>query len=89
MIVDVYEYFKQHPRYNKLVGSDYLFVEYKCPINVEEYQLWTESHLITYVINGKKDWISTDKTYEIQKGDALFVRKGSILPDNILRLIIV
>jgi AraC-like DNA-binding protein len=76
MIVDVYEYFKQHPRYNKLVGSDYLFVEYKCPINVEEYQLWTESHLITYVINGKKDWISTDKTYEIQKGDALFVRKG-------------
>lgn len=76
MIVDVYEYFKQHPRYNKLVGSDYLFVEYKCPINVEEYQLWTESHLITYVINGKKDWISTDRTYEIQKGDALFVRKG-------------
>ena len=76
MIVDVYEYFKQHPGYNKLVGSDYLFVEYKCPINVEEYQLWTESHLITYVINGKKDWISTDKTFEIQKGDALFVRKG-------------
>jgi AraC family transcriptional regulator, exoenzyme S synthesis regulatory protein ExsA len=76
MIIDVYEYFKQHPGSNKLVGSDYLFVEYKCPINVEEYQLWTESHLITYVINGKKDWISTDKTYEIRKGDALFVRKG-------------
>jgi len=76
MIVDVYEYFKRHPRYNKLVGSDYLFVEYKCPINVEEYQLWTDSHLITYVINGKKDWISSKKTFEICKGDALFVRKG-------------
>jgi AraC-like DNA-binding protein len=76
MIVDVYEYFKQHPKYNKLVGDDYLFVEYKCPINVEEYQLWTDSHLITYVINGKKDWISSDKTYEIKGGDALFVRKG-------------
>ncbi len=76
MIVDVYEYFKQHPQYNKLIGNDYLFVEYKCPINVEEYQLWTDSHLITYVINGKKDWISSDKTYEINEGDALFVRKG-------------
>lgn len=76
MIVDVYQYFKQHPKYNKLIGDDYLFVEYKCPINAEEYQLWTDSHLITYVINGKKDWISGDNKFEISKGDALFIRKG-------------
>jgi len=76
MIVDVYEYFKEHPGYNKLVGSDYLLVEYKCPINVEDYQLWTESHLITYVINGRKDWFAKDKTYAIKGGDALFIRKG-------------
>ena len=76
MIIDVYEYFKKHPKYNKLVGDNYLFVEYKCPINVEEYQLWTDSHLITYVINGRKDWISAEKTYEIEGGDALFVSKG-------------
>jgi AraC-like DNA-binding protein len=76
MIVDVYEYFKKHPGYNKLVGSNFLFVEYQCPINVEEFQLWTDSHLITYVINGKKDWITPNKTYELAAGDALFVRKG-------------
>lgn len=76
MIVDVYEYFKKHPGYNKLVGNDFLFVEYKCPINIEEFQLWTESHLITYVINGKKDWITANKTYNLTSGDALFVRKG-------------
>ena len=76
MIIDVYKYFKKHPKYNKLVGDDYLFVEYKCPLNIDQYQLWTDSHLITYVINGKKDWISGDTTYEIKGGDALFVRKG-------------
>lgn len=76
MIVDVYQYFKKHPKYNKLVGDDYLFVEYKCPINVEEYQLWSDSHLITYVINGRKDWTSGQRTFKIESGDALFVRKG-------------
>ena len=75
-IVDVYNYFKQHPRFNKLVGSDYLFVEYKCPLDVEQFQLWTESHLIIYVLSGKKEWISGTQTFLIEAGDALFVKKG-------------
>ena len=76
MIVDVYTYFKKHPGYNKLVGNDFLFVEYRCPIDIEEFQLWSKSHLITYVVNGKKDWITPNKTFELVAGDALFVRKG-------------
>lgn len=75
-IIDIYEYFKKHPGYNKLVGNDFLFVEYKCPLEVENFRLWTKSHLITYVVNGKKDWLSTDKTHQLRAGDALFVRKG-------------
>jgi AraC-like DNA-binding protein len=75
-VINAYEYFKNHPKYNKLVGSDYLFVEYKCPINVEDYQLWVEHHLITYVISGKKDWITPNKTFKLTAGDALFIRKG-------------
>jgi hypothetical protein len=51
MRVDIYNYFKHSPKYNKLIGDDYLFVEYKCPIIDEEFELWTESRLITYVIN--------------------------------------
>ncbi|WP_034045068.1 AraC family transcriptional regulator [Wocania ichthyoenteri] len=75
-MINAYEYFKNHPKFNKLVGDDFLFVEYKCPINIEEYQLWIESHLITYVISGKKDWITSKKTHTLNAGDALFVRKG-------------
>ncbi|NER12075.1 helix-turn-helix domain-containing protein [Leptobacterium flavescens] len=75
-MIDIYEYFKKHPRFNKLVGSDYLFVEYKCPLNVEEFRLWTESHMIIYVINGRKDWVTPSKTYSLAAGDALLVKKG-------------
>jgi len=75
-MINAYEYFKNHPNFNKLVGNDFLFVEYKCPLNIEEYQLWIENHLITYVLSGKKDWITPKKTYELSTGDTLFIRKG-------------
>ncbi|NND95079.1 MAG: AraC family transcriptional regulator [Flavobacteriales bacterium] len=75
-MINAYEYFKNHPTFNKLVGDDFLFVEYKCPINIEQYQLWIENHLITYVISGKKDWITPKQTHKLTAGDALFVRKG-------------
>ena len=76
MIVDIYKYFKLHPRYNRLVGDDYLFVEYKCPVNIEVFELWTEFHLITFVINGRKDWITESNTYKIEAGDSLLIKKG-------------
>jgi len=37
MAIDIYKYFLKQPRYNKLVGNDYLMVEYKCPIVVENF----------------------------------------------------
>ncbi len=76
MIVDVQQYFRKHPSFNKLIGDNYLFVEYKCPINVENFQLFTDAHIINYVISGKKDWFAPNQSFEIQGGDALFVRKG-------------
>ena len=75
-MINAYEYFKNHPKFNKLVGDDFLFVEYKCPLNIEEYQLWVDNHLITYVISGKKDWITSKKTHKLIAGDSIFVRKG-------------
>ncbi|MCE7996236.1 MAG: helix-turn-helix transcriptional regulator [Roseivirga sp.] len=76
MILDVYTHFRDTPGYNKLVGEDYCLIEYKCPIEAEKFKLWTESHFISFVIKGKKDWTSLDKTYQIKAGDALFIRKG-------------
>lgn len=76
MTVDVYDFFKKHPKFNKHIGNDFLLVEYKCPLNVEEFQLWTKSHMITYVISGRKDWITPERTYCLTERDTLFVKKG-------------
>ncbi|MFS4455237.1 helix-turn-helix domain-containing protein [Maribacter sp. 2304DJ31-5] len=70
------DYFKKLPTPNKLEGDNFLFLEYNCPINIEDFQLWTDSNIIVYVLSGRKDWIAPEGTYEIHKGDALFIRKG-------------
>lgn len=76
MIVDIQQYFRRHPRFNKLIGDNYLFVEYKCPIDIENFRLFTDAHIINYVVSGKKDWFAPEQSFEIEGGDALFVRKG-------------
>lgn len=76
-IVDIYNDFKGNPVFNnKLVGDDYLFMEYKCPVETEKFQLLSEYHFITYVITGEKDWITQDKTFNLRAGQAIFLRKG-------------
>ncbi|MUP42893.1 helix-turn-helix domain-containing protein [Gramella aestuarii] len=75
-MVDIYNYFKNRPGFNKLFGEEYLIIEYKCPLNVENYQFWTDSNLITFVVNGRKDWISSGDIFHIETGDALFIKKG-------------
>lgn len=76
MILDVYQHFLKTPGYNKLVGEDFCLIEYKCPIDVEKFKLWTESHFLSFVIKGRKDWTAIEKTYRAKAGDALFIRKG-------------
>ncbi len=77
MVIDIYQHFRDAPTYNKIVGPDYLFAEYKCPIETETFQLVTELNIITYVVSGRKDWYASGKLYAIKEGDALFVRKGA------------
>lgn len=78
MVTDLYHSIKADPSYaNKLVGDDYMIVEYKCPVETEKFQLFSELHFIVYVISGKKDWFASGKSYTSQAGDALFMRKGA------------
>lgn len=76
MIVDVYHRFRHDSSFNKLIGDDYMVMEYKCPIETNLFQVMSEMHIITYVISGKKDWITPDQTCTVSEGEAMFIRKG-------------
>ena len=76
MTVDIHKYFLRHPKFNKLIGNDFLFVEYKCPLEVENFKLWTDTPILCYVISGKKDWTALEGTYHVVQGEALFIKPG-------------
>lgn len=76
MITHLYNDIWNNPSYNKIIGSGYLIVEYKCPIETQGFKLLTEENFIIYTISGVKDWIASGKIYKAQTGDALFVKKG-------------
>lgn len=76
MILDAYNRLKEDSSYNKLVGNDFMILEYKCPIDMEKLHMLLELNFITYIISGKKDWITADNIYPVKEGDAIFARKG-------------
>ncbi|GAA4806658.1 AraC family transcriptional regulator [Litoribaculum gwangyangense] len=76
MSLELHDFFLKYPTNSKLIGDDYLFVEYKCPLDSDKFKMWTDTPFLSYVISGKKDWTSINKTYTIRAGEALFFKRG-------------
>ena len=74
---DSYKHFLETPGYHKIIGEDYLIVEFKCPIEEELFDAWSECHSIVYVLNGQKKWITPNNEYMVSEDQSIFVRKGA------------
>ena len=74
---DSYKHFLETPGYNKIIGEDYLIVEFKCPIKEELFTAWSECHSIVYVLSGQKKWIMPSADYLVKEDESIFVRKGA------------
>lgn len=74
---DSYKHFLETPGYNKIIGGDFLIVEFKCPIKEELFAAWSECHSIVYVLSGKKKWITPNGEWMVKEGQSIFVRKGA------------
>lgn len=74
---DSYKHFLETPDYNKIIGEDYLIVEFKCPIKEELFTAWSECHSVVYVLSGQKKWITPEAEYLVKENQSIFVRKGA------------
>lgn len=74
---DSYKHFLESPGYNKIIGDDYLIVEFKCPIKEELFAAWSECHSIVYVLQGQKKWITPSNEYLVTANQSIFLRKGA------------
>lgn len=74
---DSYKHFLETPGYHKIIGEDYLIVEFKCPIKEELFSAWSECHSIVYVLNGQKKWMTPTGDFLVRSDESIFVRKGA------------
>ena len=79
LLFDSYTHFKEDPSYKKIVGDNYLIVEFKCPIDEESFHAWSECHYIAYVLSGKKSWMTHQNKWTLSTGESIFVKKGAYM----------
>lgn len=77
MVIDAYRYFRESPKFNKLKGEEYLFLEYKCPLEIDLAPIWSEYHYIVFVLSGKKTWCTRERQWTVHQGDSIFIHKGA------------
>lgn len=73
-----YEYNRQS-NFRKMECDELLFVEFQCFPGPEKSAVWSQYGYIAYALSGKKTWISPDGNFPVQKGDAIFCKKGGQL----------
>ena len=76
-MVNFFEALRDGLHFNKFSLSDLLCVEYTCPLEEEEIEIWAQSDYIIHVLSGKKSWRTAHGTFEVVKGDTVYIRKGA------------
>jgi len=75
---NLYEYNRQS-NFLKMEYDELLFVEFQCFPGKVKSAIWSQYGYIAYGLSGKKVWISPDGKFPVNKGDAIFCKKGGQL----------
>ena len=68
--------------YKQLSVGESLITIYNCPLENRFADIWANLHYILYVTEGKKVWHTSHGSYELNKGDCVFVRKGGCIVEQ-------
>lgn len=64
--------------FRKFKVDDLLFVEYKCFDEGITTDIWTHNNFFSFILKGKMLWKANKKEFLVKKGDAFFIKKGTI-----------
>ncbi|MGZ3847382.1 MAG: helix-turn-helix transcriptional regulator, partial [Flavisolibacter sp.] len=78
-MVNLYSSIKQSNVFRKLEVNELLFAEYTCMREETKFGIWSDSNYFAFITSGKKAWRTIYHTYEVNKGDVLFIKKGANL----------
>jgi len=76
-MVNFFEHLRDNLHFNKFLLDDLLCVEYTCPLTETEIGIWAQCDQVIHVLSGKKSWRTLKGTFEVKKGDTVYVKKGA------------
>jgi AraC-like DNA-binding protein len=104
-MINLYEVLRNFPSLSKQLNcKDLLFTNYDCPQTEAKERFFIECNHIAYVISGKRVFHKNKRTWDLQEGSCVFVRRGThiaekeqddgwcvmvfFMPDNFLKQLI-
>jgi AraC-like DNA-binding protein len=76
-MLNYYEFVKSHPEeYKQISCKDLLFVLCECPADFKKSEDWSEHNIFIYIISGQVILHSRERTWHLQQGDTVFMKKG-------------
>ena len=69
--------------FKQLFCKELLFVYYDCPLGSNRQDSWSQYNYILYVVTGKKILYTTNRSWALNKGTAVFVKKGACIIEKV------
>src|SRR3982751_4659380 len=78
-MLNLYSAIKDSTLFRKMEVSELLFVEYTCMQEETRFGIWSNNNYFAFITSGRKVWKSIYHSYEANKGDIIFIKKGANL----------
>ena len=85
-MINYYELLKNNPaNFKQFSCKELLFLNYDCPVKDKKIAKWSEHNYIYYVLSGQKTFHTPGRSWTLQKGTAVFVKRGACIVEQFFR----
>jgi AraC-like DNA-binding protein len=81
-MLNLQDYSAAHPGFKKFSIDELLLVEYQCPLEEGEMEVWWHNNFFEFVLSGSITLKTLAAEYMLNPGDCVFARKGSVIASS-------
>ncbi len=82
-MINYYDLLKNNPdNFKQFSCKELLFLNYDCPVKEKKVAKWSGHNYIYYVLTGQKKFHTPGRSWSLQSGTAVFVKKGACIVEQ-------
>jgi AraC family transcriptional regulator, exoenzyme S synthesis regulatory protein ExsA len=79
---NLYTAISSDPKYKRYTCGESLLTVYNCGLQNKYHDIWSHHNYIVYVVEGRKTWHTPHGSYDLRRGDCVFVQKGAAIVEQ-------